>query len=143
MPTIDLTDQEWLMLRRTRGMDMTGFPCHSVTDSDLYYFWCWGLQPEDWELDRLTHTDPLEAAKKFLTFYEKGGVRPILRKVEPPSLARKFKLGDVVRKTKGSEWEGVVVGAYSTSLTPEGYCVESRAHAGSVQIYPASALGLK
>jgi len=52
----------------------------------------------------------------------------------------RFKLGDHVRKTKGSEWEGRVVGTYSTTLTPEGYAVESDAHSGSVQIYPASAL---
>lgn len=29
----------------------------------------------------------------------------------------KFKLGDLVRKSKGSEWHGTVVGTYSTSLT--------------------------
>lgn len=52
----------------------------------------------------------------------------------------KFEIGDFVRKTKGSAWEGTVVGTYSTKLTPEGYCVESRYHPGSVQIYPASAL---
>jgi hypothetical protein len=54
----------------------------------------------------------------------------------------KFKLGDYVTKIKGSSWMGIVVGTYSTTLTPEGYCVESDAHAGSVQIYPASALEL-
>ncbi len=52
----------------------------------------------------------------------------------------KFKLGDVVRKVSGSEWEGVIVGTYSTELTPEGYAVESSSHKGSVQIYPAKAL---
>lgn len=52
----------------------------------------------------------------------------------------KFKLGDTVRKTKGSMWHGTVVGTYSTSLTPEGYAVESATESGSVQIYPASAL---
>jgi hypothetical protein len=52
----------------------------------------------------------------------------------------KFNLGDRVRKTRGSEWQGRVVGTYSTTLTPEGYAVESEAHPGSVQIYPASAL---
>ena len=51
-----------------------------------------------------------------------------------------FTIGDTVRKKSGSEWEGVVVGFYSTSLTPEGYAVESSSHAGSVQIYPAKAL---
>lgn len=54
----------------------------------------------------------------------------------------KFKRGDVVRKRSGSQWQGRVVGEYSTRLTPEGYAVESDSHAGSVQIYPASALEL-
>jgi dihydrofolate reductase (trimethoprim resistance protein) len=52
----------------------------------------------------------------------------------------KFTLGDHVRKTKGSRWQGIVVGTYSTSLTPEGYAVESDTETGSVQIYPAAAL---
>jgi dihydrofolate reductase (trimethoprim resistance protein) len=51
-----------------------------------------------------------------------------------------FKTGDLVRKKSGSEWEGRVVGWYSTDLTPEGYAVESMIHKGSVQIYPAKAL---
>jgi dihydrofolate reductase (trimethoprim resistance protein) len=54
----------------------------------------------------------------------------------------KFKRGDLVRKRSGSQWQGRVVGEYATALTPEGYAVESGAHAGSVQIYPASALEL-
>lgn len=53
-----------------------------------------------------------------------------------------FKLGDFVRKTKGSKWKGRVVGTYSTTLTPEGYAVESSTETGSVQIYPAGALEL-
>lgn len=52
----------------------------------------------------------------------------------------KFKIGDRVRKIKGSNWHGVVVGTYSTELTPEGYAVESSTECGSVQIYPAEAL---
>lgn len=52
----------------------------------------------------------------------------------------KFKLGDWVQKTKGSSWRGHVVGFYSTTLTPIGYCVESNWEPGSVQIYPESAL---
>ena len=51
-----------------------------------------------------------------------------------------FDIGDLVQKKSGSEWRGIVVGFYSTDLTPEGYAVESSAHAGSVQIYPAKAL---
>ena len=52
----------------------------------------------------------------------------------------KFKLKDRVRKTKGSSWQGHVVGFYSTELTPIGYCVESEREPGSVQIYPENAL---
>lgn len=54
----------------------------------------------------------------------------------------KFKRGDHVRKVSGSQWTGVVVGEYSTELTPEGYAVESSTERGSVQIYPAKALEL-
>lgn len=53
-----------------------------------------------------------------------------------------FQRGDLVRKRSGSHWAGLVVGEYSTTLTPEGYAVESGAHPGSVQIYPAQALEL-
>lgn len=53
---------------------------------------------------------------------------------------REFKLGDLVRKKSGSEWEGKIVGFYSTELNPDGYCVESNKHLGSVQIYPGKAL---
>lgn len=53
---------------------------------------------------------------------------------------RRFNLGQRVRKIRGSEWHGTVVGFYSTKLTPVGYCVESFTERGSVQIYPESAL---
>lgn len=49
-------------------------------------------------------------------------------------------LNERVRKTKGSRWQGRIVGFYSTTLTPEGYAVESETEIGSVQIYPLSAL---
>jgi hypothetical protein len=51
-----------------------------------------------------------------------------------------FMLGDRVRKRSGSQWEGFVVGYYSTKLTHRGVCVESCIHKGSVQIYPEHAL---
>lgn len=53
-----------------------------------------------------------------------------------------FRIGDRVRKRKGSSWQGRVCGTYSTSLTPVGYCVESERELGSVQIYPEAALEL-
>lgn len=59
-----------------------------------------------------------------------------------PQPFSKFKLDQRVRKKSGSEWQGYVVGWYSTELTPEGYAVESETHKGSVQIYPAAALDL-
>ena len=53
---------------------------------------------------------------------------------------RKFHLGTRVRKIKGSSWHGLIVGFYSTTQTPIGYCVESEREPGSVQIYPETAL---
>jgi dihydrofolate reductase (trimethoprim resistance protein) len=60
-------------------------------------------------------------------------------KMSPP-FTPVFGLGDRVRKKSGAAWQGLVVGWYSTKLTPEGYAVESEAHPGSVQIYPVAAL---
>jgi len=51
-----------------------------------------------------------------------------------------MKLGDRVQKIKGSHWHGIIVGSYSTELTPIGWCVESEFEKGSVQLYPESAL---
>jgi hypothetical protein len=61
--------------------------------------------------------------------------RALLERKQPS-----FQLGACVLKKSGSAWSGRIVGTYSTALTPEGYAVESDAHPGSVQIYPASAL---
>ena len=52
----------------------------------------------------------------------------------------KFKRGDRVTKRSGSSWTGKVVGFYRTTLTPEGYAIESENEPGSVQIYPGTAL---
>jgi hypothetical protein len=49
-------------------------------------------------------------------------------------------IGAWLRKKSGSQWQGHVVGFYSTGFTPEGYAIESDVHRHSVQIYPASAL---
>ena len=53
---------------------------------------------------------------------------------------RTFPLGTRVTKIRGSSWTGHVVGYYSTSLNPDGICVESENEPGSVQVYPAAAL---
>ncbi len=66
---------------------------------------------------------------------------PLARPFTLP-LRATFALGDRVRKKSGAAWQGHVVGWYSTSLTPEGYAVESESHPGSVQIYPVAALEL-
>jgi len=65
------------------------------------------------------------------------GIKWALEQTAPQG---KFRMGDLVRKTSGSEWVGRVVGWYSTEQTKEGYAVESSAHRNSVQIYPAKAL---
>jgi len=49
-------------------------------------------------------------------------------------------LGTRLRKKRGAEWQGKVVGFYQTELTKEGYAIESEREKGSVQIYPLSAL---
>ena len=54
-----------------------------------------------------------------------------------------WSVGEVVTKTKGSQWTGKIVGYYSTSLTANGYAVESLTEKGSVQIYPEAALKRK
>jgi len=58
------------------------------------------------------------------------------------AIANAMPLGSRVRKTRGSSWQGHVVGYYRTALTPNGVCVESEREIGSVQIYPVSALEL-
>lgn len=50
--------------------------------------------------------------------------------------------GTLVKKSRGSSWRGIVVGYYSTSITPEGYNIESLKEPGNVQVYPAHALEL-
>lgn len=52
----------------------------------------------------------------------------------------KYQLGDVVKKSSGSEWAGKVVGFYSSSMTERGYAIENNIYKGSVQIYPEAAL---
>lgn len=95
----------------------------------------------------------INGAKALLALDESGSLAPhgigglareviekLIVRVEQTAPQGKFRMGDLVKKTSGSEWVGHVCGTYSTSLTPEGYAVESEAHAGSVQIYPAKAL---
>lgn len=57
-----------------------------------------------------------------------------------PATHSQFLHGQFVQKKSGGRWRGRVVGWYATTLTPEGYAVESMFEPGSVQIYPASAL---
>lgn len=57
-----------------------------------------------------------------------------------PSFDGTFRYGDRVKKKGGGRWRGKIVGWYRSSLTPEGYAVESAFEPGSVQIYPESAL---
>lgn len=69
--------------------------------------------------------------------------RELALKLGIPSEAPKpsrFKLGQRVTKLRGSSWTGRVVGFYSTTLTPDGVCVESENEPGSVQIYPVAAV---
>ncbi len=94
------------------------------------------VRPGDWILTGIKGECWPVKPDIFAATYE-----PFNTRATPPAApAVKFRRGDRIRKIKGSEWQGLVVGEYSTALTPEGYAVESEAHKGSVQIYPASAL---
>lgn len=83
-----------------------------------------------------------QAKVDILSALTSHGAIPTPRTTLTSSPQGGFSVGDRVRKIKGSSWQGIVVGHYSTTLTPEGYCVESEREPGSVQIYPASALEL-
>jgi hypothetical protein len=50
-----------------------------------------------------------------------------------------FPLGCAVRKISGPEWQGVIVGYYSSSFTPEGLVIECTAEGarGQVHVEPA------
>lgn len=95
-----------------------------------------------WSTDiaEATQFNTFERAQEKIRFH--GWNANMFKPVEytPPLSEPKFKRGDRVRKIKGASWQGVVVGEYSTKLTPEGYAVESERERGSVQIYPAAAL---
>ena len=85
------------------------------------------------------HPRGSEGAEAFAAGAEWQRNRPAQTEQQPEQ-SGKFAMHQRVRKTSGSEWQGRICGTYSTALTPEGYAVESEAHAGSVQIYPAKAL---
>ena len=51
-----------------------------------------------------------------------------------------YDYGTPLQKKKGSQWRGFVRGFYTSSLTVEGYCIESMNEKGSVQLYPLEAL---
>lgn len=85
----------------------------------------------------------VKVARELIDAYiEAGGFDSVHaeKRCEALEAPRKFNIGDRVSKTKGSSWNGRVVGFYSTTLTPCGYCVESDREPGSVQIYPEAAL---
>lgn len=52
----------------------------------------------------------------------------------------KYEYGTRLKKKKGSQWQGRVVGFYQTPYTHEGYAIESEKELRSVQIYPEAAL---
>ena len=62
-----------------------------------------------------------------------------MNEIPIPSWA-KWSIGQFVRKRKGSQWRGRIVGFYSTDNNPRGYAIESHYEENSVQIYPEAAL---
>lgn len=86
----------------------------------------------------------LDAVQKIKIWTEKNGYKTWqIAGIGPIINTGKYKIGDRLRKIKGSSWRGKVVGFYSTELTPIGYCIESEYEPGSVQIYPQEAVRLE
>jgi dihydrofolate reductase (trimethoprim resistance protein) len=81
-----------------------------------------------------------EAATAALSAIEAMGATVVPVEATNTDKKKQFRIGDRVTKIKGSQWTGRIVGFYSTTLTPEGYAVESETEIGSVQIYPAAAI---
>jgi dihydrofolate reductase (trimethoprim resistance protein) len=99
----------------------------------------WNGQPRD-----TAATDGADASYKYTALSAWQASRAAMdAENEALRKAGKFSLGDQVHKSSGAAWSGKVVGTYTTALTPEGYCVESDAHPGSVQIYPVAALAAR
>lgn len=90
------------------------------------------------ELDRLRAELSEERHAHNKTQFDLAEARKERR--TPRTMIEHPPLGTRMRKTKGSSWQGRVVGYYSTSLTPHGVCIESEREPGSVQIYPITAL---
>ncbi|MEZ2220715.1 hypothetical protein [Rhizobium sp. RCC_161_2] len=93
--------------------------------------------------DRATETPMDQSLWRFWNDKARQQVTEIaaLRAENKRGFVPKFKLGERVSKTKGSSWNGPVVGFYSTSMTPCGYVIESDREPGSCQLYPEAALG--
>jgi hypothetical protein len=95
--------------------------------------------PHPWE--PVKYRKPwLEEAEAALSAIEAMGAVVVPVKATDTDKKGQFRIGDRVTKIKGSQWTGRIVGFYSTTLTPEGYAVESETEIGSVQIYPAAAI---
>lgn len=129
-----------------------GLTCIAAIDTSSISIHCWDEEsPGTIQMDIYSCKDfdieiAFQALRLFQVvsmdhyFLDRNGDK--ITKIQTENLISKFKRGDTVRKTKGSEWHGTVVGTYSSTLTSEGYAVESWTERGSVQIYPASALEL-
>ena len=130
-----------------KALEAALLPCPFCGGTDLY--WPYGTDPavvkcggkggcgaESGVGDEQTKEAAIAAWNRRAALEEAGNAEPA------PTGQPKFKRGDRVRKIRGSSWQGVVVGDYSSSLTPEGYDVESEREPGSVQLYPAAALEL-
>lgn len=114
--------------------------------------WAWFSRPAQTEQQPIRmpcrmwesqHAESPEYASGYNTALDhvaRLNATPIAQSAPQLEQSGKFAMHQRVRKTSGSEWQGRICGTYSTALTPEGYAVESEAHAGSVQIYPAKAL---
>lgn len=117
----------------------------SVSDNFAALALCKAIQelmPEPIDLDLIEARDE-ECCGEYVAGARCPACPECLKSIPPqpsPHTEWKWRLGDLVRKRRGSSWRGRVAGFYSTEHTPYGYVVESAFEPLSVQAWPETAL---
>lgn len=90
------------------------------------------IKAQDAEIERLKRRADFVAAVAYDCGHSSGVALA-------ERMAETFPIGTPVRKVSGPQWQGVVVGYYSSSFTPEGLVIECTAEGarGQVHVEPA------
>jgi len=124
----DIADRLEAILSDGKGPDRA-YMQHVAYVDEGEFNWMAGIAPRDCELYAVWGR--VEAC-------DRARVEVPLAMTPPPGA--RWRMGDYLRKVRGSLWRGRVVGFYSTENTPVGYAIESAREPGSVQVWPEAAL---